>query len=82
MSQHVGPPCAPTVAVGDSVTVGQVVGEPAGLGAPIHASVSGKVKAVEPRPYSMGGNITSVIIENDFQNTLSEEVQAPASPDT
>lgn len=52
-----------------------------GLGAPIHASVSGTVKVVEPRPYSMGGNMMSVVIENDFQNELSEEVKAPADPD-
>ena len=81
MSMHFGAPCTPLVKAGDEVKVGQKIGEFRGLGAPIHASVSGKVKAVEPRPYSMGGNITSVIIENDFQNTLSEEVQAPASPD-
>ena len=80
MSMHFGAPCTPLVKAGDEVKVGQKIGEFRGLGAPIHASVSGKVKAVEPRPYSMGGNITSVIIENDFQNTLSEEVQAPASP--
>ena len=81
MSMHFGAPCTPLVKAGDEVKVGQKIGEFRGLGAPIHASVSGKVKAVEPRPYSMGGNITSVIIENDFQNTLSEEVQAPANPD-
>ena len=82
MSMHFGAPCTPLVKAGDEVKVGQKIGEFRGLGAPIHASVSGKVKAVEPRPYSMGGNITSVIIENDLQNTLSEEVQAPSNPDT
>ena len=81
MSMHFGAPCAPTVAVGDLVKVGQKIGEFKGLGAPIHASVSGKVVAVEPRPYSMGGNIMTVVIENDFQNTISEEVVAPADPD-
>ena len=60
--------------------MGQKIGEFHGLGAPIHASVSGTVKAVEPRPYSMGGNITSVVIENDMQDEVSEEVQAPADP--
>ena len=28
----------------------------------------------------MGGNITSVVIENDMQDEVSEEVQAPADP--
>ncbi|MBQ9348544.1 MAG: electron transport complex subunit RsxC [Oscillibacter sp.] len=81
MSMHFGAPCTPLVKKGDMVKVGQKIGEFKGLGAPIHASVSGKVKAVEPRPYSMGGDMMSVVIENDYQDTLSEEVKAPANPD-
>ena len=80
MSMHFGAPCTPLVKAGDHVKVGQKIGEFHGLGAPIHASVSGTVKAVEPRPYSMGGNIMSVVIENDMQDELSEEVKAPADP--
>ena len=80
MSMHFGAPCTPLVKAGDQVKVGQKIGEFRGLGAPIHASVSGKVKAVEPRPYSMGGNMMSVVIENDFQDEISEEVVAPADP--
>ena len=80
MSMHFGAPCTPIVSVGDYVKVGQKIGEFKGLGAPIHASVSGKVVAIEPRPYSMGGNMTSVVIENDYQNTVSKEVKAPADP--
>ena len=68
MAMHVGAPCKPIVAVGDQVKVGQKIGEIAGLGAPIHASVSGVVKAVEPRPYVGGGKVMSVVIENDFQD--------------
>ena len=81
MSMHFGAPCTPLVKKGDTVKMGQKIGEFRGLGAPIHASVSGKVKAVEPRPYSMGGNMMAVVIENDFQDTLSEEVKAPENPD-
>ena len=80
MSMHFGAPCTPLVKAGDHVKVGQKIGEFHGLGAPIHASVSGTVKAVEPRPYSMGGNIMSVVIDNDFQDEVSEEVKAPADP--
>ena len=69
MAMHVGAPCKPIVAVGDQVKVGQKIGEIAGLGAPIHASVSGVVKAVEPRPYFPVGKVMSVVIENDFQDT-------------
>lgn len=83
MSQHIGAPCKPLVAVGDKVKVGQKIGEPGGfVSAPIHASVSGTVTAVEPRPYSMGGNMMSVVIENDFQDELSEEVKPVENPES
>ncbi|MCI2057852.1 MAG: electron transport complex subunit RsxC [Oscillibacter sp.] len=83
MSQHIGKPCRPVVAAGDHVKVGQLIGEPTGfVGAPIHASVSGTVTAVEPRPYSMGGNMMSVVIENDGKEELSETVKAPENPDS
>lgn len=71
----VGAPCKPIVAVGDEVTVGQKIGEIAGLGAPIHASVSGKVVAVEPRPHAGGGKMMSVVIENDFKDTPCETIR-------
>lgn len=72
MSMHVGAPCKPVVAKGDTVKVGQLIGETAGLGAPIHASVSGTVLAVEPRPNTGGRPVMSVVIENDFQDTPAE----------
>ena len=74
MSMHFGAPCTPLVKAGDHVKVGQKIGEIAGLGAPIHASVSGTVKAVEPRPYVGGGKCMSVVIENDFQDTWGSEL--------
>jgi len=80
MSQHFGAPCTPIVKKGDRVKLGQKIGETVGLGAPIHASVSGTVVAVEPRPFSMGGDCMSVVIDNDFQDEISEEVVAPADP--
>ncbi len=84
MSMHIGAPCKPIVAVGDKVKIGQRIGEPGGfVSAPIHASVSGTVKAVEPSPYSMGGTMMSVVIENDFQDTISPKTFKPvADPDS
>lgn len=83
MSMHIGAPCKPIVAVGDYVKIGQRIGEPGGfVSAPIHASVSGKVKAVEPRTSSMGGTVMCVVIENDFQNTVSEDVKPVDDPDS
>ncbi len=48
LRQCIGAPCAPTVKVGDKVTVGQVVGQPpeGALGTCLHASIAGKVTAV------------------------------------
>ncbi len=83
MSMHIGAPSKPIVAVGDKVKVGQVIGEPGGfVSVPVHASVSGTVVAVEPRPFSMGGFMTAVVIENDFQNTLSEDVKPAEDPES
>ncbi len=73
MNMHLGAPCKPIVNVGDEVTVGQQIGEIAGLGSPIHASVSGKVVAVEPRPAATGDKVMSVVIENDYQDTLCSD---------
>ena len=82
MSMHIGAPCKPIVAKGDKVKIGQRIGEPGGfVSAPIHASVSGTVKAVEPRPFSMGGTMMSVVIENDFQNTVCEDIHPVEDPD-
>ena len=43
MSQHIGAPCKPLVKKGDHVTVGQKIGDNAGLCVPVHSSVSGTV---------------------------------------
>lgn len=75
MLMHLGAPCKPLVAAGDEVKLGQLIGEPTGLGAPIHASVSGKVAAVEPRPYGGGGTMMAVVIDNDFQDTPDPSIR-------
>ena len=73
MSQHIGAPCKPLVKKGDLVTVGQKIGDNQGLCVPVHASVSGKVIAVEPRAHTNGSKVMSVVIENDHKNTLCED---------
>ena len=69
MQQHIGAPCTPLVQVGDLVKKGQKVGDGQGLCVPVHASVSGKVIAVEPRRHPSGRDILSVVIENDGLDT-------------
>ena len=76
MSQHIGAPCKPLVKKGDLVTVGQKIGDNQGLCVPVHASVSGKVKAVEARPHTNCSTVMSVVIENDHLGTLCEEIKS------
>ena len=75
MSQHIGAPCKPLVKKNDLVKVGQKIGDNQGLCVPVHASVSGKVKAVEMRAHTSGTTMTSVVIENDHLGTLHEDIK-------
>ena len=75
MSQHIGAPCKPLVKKGDLVTVGQKIGDNQGLCVPVHASVSGKVKAVESKAHTSGTNVMSVVIENDHLDTLCQDIK-------
>ena len=75
MSQHIGAPCKPLVKKNDIVTKGQKIGDNQGLCVPVHATVSGKVKAVENRAHTNGSTVMSVVIENDHQDTLCPDIQ-------
>ena len=66
LSQHIGAPAVPVVKKGDAVLVGQKIADGGGfVSAPIHSSVSGTVKGIEPRLTATGGMVNSIIIEND-----------------
>lgn len=76
MQQHIGAPCEPLVKKGDLVKIGQKIGEPKGfVSAPIHASVSGKVVAVEPRLHPNGQRVLSIVIESDGNDTIHEDIK-------
>jgi len=79
MLQHIGAPAVPVVAKGDKVLTGQKIAEAGGfVSAPIYATVSGTVKAIEPRRIVTGDSVNCIIIENDG---LYEEVEyAPVKP--
>ena len=82
MSLHIGAPCTPIVAVGDTVKVGQKIGEAVGfVSAPVHATVSGTVTAVELRPHFNGLDGMAVVIKNDHEDTISEEVKPCEDPE-
>lgn len=82
MQQHIGAPCKPVVAKGDYVKIGQVIGAAGGfVSAPVHASVSGTVVAVDRCILPNGSQADAVIIDNDFTDTWVElnPVQNPDS---
>ncbi|MGE5560627.1 MAG: electron transport complex subunit RsxC [Chloroflexota bacterium] len=75
LSQHVGAPCEPLVKVGDTVAVGQKIGDSqAFVSAPVNASVSGKVTAIEPLLSPGGANVMSIVIESDGLDTIAEGI--------
>lgn len=63
LRMHAGEECEPLVKVGDVVALGQPVAKSDDT--VIHASVSGKVLALEERPHPWGGVCPAVVIEND-----------------
>ena len=73
LSQHIGAPAIPTVKVGDTVKIGQKIGE-------VHASVSGTVKAIITRRNAMGTPVANIVIENDGLRTMSDEMKPIAKP--
>ena len=75
LSQHIGAPAVPCVAKGDRVLVGQKIAEAGGfVSAGIHSSVSGTVKAIEPRVTVSGAKVNSIVVENDGQYEQAEFV--------
>ncbi len=80
LSMHLGAPATAIVSVGDHVEVGQKIAEAAGfISAPIHSSVSGTVVAIEDRPHANRGQCMSIVVENDFKDTIHESVK-PGKP--
>ena len=82
MQMHVGAPCTPVVKPGDAVTVGQKIGDSTGfVSAPIHASVSGTVKAIQKVQLCNGGYGTAVVIESDGKMEMCPDLKAPEITD-
>ena len=66
LQQHIGAPCTPLVKVGDEVLVGQKIGDSESfVSAPVHSTVSGKVKRIMDVLHPSGSKSQGIIIEND-----------------
>ena len=82
MSMHMGVPCQPLVKVGDTVKVGQKIGDSdAPFSVPVHSGVSGKVTALSDYRNAMGTVCKAVEIETDGEQTISEDVKPPVVTD-
>ena len=83
LSQHIGAPAQPVVAVGDPVLVGQMIAQPGGfVSAAICSAVSGTVKAIEPRRTISGKSVPSIVVENDGAFTPLPELGQERDPAT
>jgi len=68
LQQHIGEPAEPVVEVGQRVLTGQLLAHAEGyISAPVHASSSGTVVAIEKRPIAHPSSIhdTCIVIETD-----------------
>ena len=76
MSQHIGAPAKPIVAVGDRVLMGQTIAEAGGfVSSPIAASVSGTVKEIRPALTVSGAMANAIVIENDNKYGCYHEIK-------
>ncbi len=83
LHQHIGAPCKPTVEKGSEVLAGEKIGEVQSfVAAPVHASISGKVKDIRRALVPVGYEADCVVIEGDgkenwvkFEKRDSEELE-------
>lgn len=78
MSQHIGAPCTPTVKVGDTVDVGQIVGDSdSPVSAPIHSSISGTVTGTKELLLPGGRKANALVITSDGERRPHSSMQPP-----
>nr|WP_242482317.1 electron transport complex subunit RsxC [Thiocystis violacea] len=75
LQQHIGAPARALIGVGERVLKGQMIAEPVGfISAPVHASSSGLVVAIEqhPVPHPSGLSALCALIETDGEDRWAE----------
>lgn len=76
LSQHIGAICESLVKVGDTIKMGQKIADSSAfVSVPVHAPVSGKVKAIEKKPHATMGECMCIVIENDNEYTIDEDIK-------
>ncbi|RJP29643.1 MAG: electron transport complex subunit RsxC [Candidatus Omnitrophota bacterium] len=75
LSQHLGKHCTAIVKPQESVSLGQVIGRAeAHVWAPIHASVAGKVLAIDDWMHPVLGVAKAIVIETDMENSRRDYI--------
>ena len=78
LGQHIGAPAVATVAKGDKVLVGQLIGEAKGfMSANIHAPISGTVTAVDMKLSAQGISQLMVTIKREGDEWMPEIDRTP-----
>ncbi len=81
LHQHFGSPAEPLVKKGDEVFLGQKIGEANSLfSACVHASVSGKVMAVDGHNHPLGKPVLSVAVANDGEDRIHPDLKETEDP--
>ena len=79
MSMHIGAPSIPCVKVGDTVSVGTLIGEAGGaMSVPVYSSISGTVKKISDVLLANGGMSPAVVIESDGAMTADPSITPPS----
>ncbi|MBR6580184.1 MAG: electron transport complex subunit RsxC [Ruminococcus sp.] len=82
MVMHMGASCTPLVRVGDTVKVGQKIGDSDAIfSVPVHSSVSGMVTAISDYRTAAGVICKAIEIKTDGKQSISHEVIPPVITD-
>lgn len=75
LSQHIGAPAEPVVAVGQQVLKGELIAKAHGfISVPIHASTSGTISAIEERPVAHPSGLMApcIVLQSDGEDRWLE----------
>ncbi len=71
LQQHIGAPCTPAVEKGQEVKTGQVIGKSDKfVSSPVHASITGKVKAIDSFQHPLGTRVQMIHIQKDGDDDM------------
>jgi electron transport complex protein RnfC len=79
LQQHIGVSGEVIVAKGDEVKTGQIIGKSEKfVSSPVHASITGKVKAIEQYAHPLGTKVTMIHLEKSAEEDQWETLPVPA----